>query len=136
MHRGMTLIEITVVLALIAAVAAIGVGGLRQLRDSASVRGAVMELRSAFSSARGIALARGNASVHLDSVSITVRSRGVPALERQLGATYGVYLWSSRDSMTYMASGLGFGAANLRVIVRRGSATDTVVVSRLGRVRH
>jgi hypothetical protein len=37
--------------------------------------------------------------------------------------------------MAYSASGLGFGAANMRVIVSRGASADTITVSRLGRVR-
>jgi hypothetical protein len=37
--------------------------------------------------------------------------------------------------MAFGASGLGYGAANLRVVVRRGAASETVYVSRLGRVR-
>jgi hypothetical protein len=52
-----------------------------------------------------------------------------------VGALYGVRLEPSRDSMAYAPSGLGWGGANLRVVVRRGAAADTVVVSRLGRVR-
>jgi hypothetical protein len=31
---------------------------------------------------------------------------------------------------------LGFGAANQSILVERGAAVDTVVISRLGRVRH
>jgi len=37
--------------------------------------------------------------------------------------------------MAYAASGLGYGASNLRVIVRRGASADTITVSRLGRVK-
>jgi hypothetical protein len=52
-----------------------------------------------------------------------------------LGARYGVRLAATRDSMAYVAPGLGHGAANLRVVLTRGLAADTIVVSRLGRVR-
>jgi hypothetical protein len=37
--------------------------------------------------------------------------------------------------MSYTALGIGFGAANLRVIVSRGASADTITVSRLGRVK-
>jgi hypothetical protein len=37
--------------------------------------------------------------------------------------------------MTYTAAGLGYGGANLRVVLSRGSAAETVLVSREGRVR-
>ena len=46
-----------------------------------------------------------------------------------------VALAVSRDSMTYTATGLGFGAANLRAIISRGASADTITVSRLGRVK-
>ena len=48
---------------------------------------------------------------------------------------HGVTLSATRDSMAYAPNGLGYGASNLSIIVRRGAVTDTVVVSRLGRVR-
>jgi hypothetical protein len=38
--------------------------------------------------------------------------------------------------MSYSATGLGYGAANLSVFVRRNDSVDTVFVSRLGRLRH
>jgi hypothetical protein len=36
--------------------------------------------------------------------------------------------------MAYQASGLGLGAANLRLVLRRRARADTITVSRLGRV--
>jgi hypothetical protein len=50
-------------------------------------------------------------------------------------ALYGVRVTASRDSMAYDARGLGYGAANLSVVVHRGRVAETVYVSRLGRVR-
>jgi hypothetical protein len=37
--------------------------------------------------------------------------------------------------MAFDARGIGIGVANLSMVVRRGAATDTLFVSRLGRVR-
>jgi hypothetical protein len=37
--------------------------------------------------------------------------------------------------MTYGPSGLGYGGANLRVILSRGVAAETVFVSREGRTK-
>lgn len=52
-----------------------------------------------------------------------------------LGAVFGVRLSTTRDSIAWSPVGLGYGAANARLIVARGLATETVTVSRLGRVR-
>jgi hypothetical protein len=46
-----------------------------------------------------------------------------------------VRLSTSRDSIAFDVRGLGYGAANLTLVARRGSAAETLVVSRLGRVR-
>jgi hypothetical protein len=56
-------------------------------------------------------------------------------LVHRFGADLGVTLEVSRDSVIYGPSGRGYGATNTTLIVRRGSAADTVTVSRLGRVR-
>ena len=40
----------------------------------------------------------------------------------------------TRDSITYAPTGLGYGAANTRIIVARGRWADTITTSRLGRV--
>lgn len=47
----------------------------------------------------------------------------------------GLTLQATRDSLSYAPSGLGVGAANLRLIIARGPHADTVTVSRLGRVQ-
>ena len=52
-----------------------------------------------------------------------------------LGHAHGVTLASSRDSLAFDVRGLGYGAANLTLVARRGRAAETLVVSRLGRVR-
>jgi hypothetical protein len=54
---------------------------------------------------------------------------------RAIGFAHGVRLGGTRDSLTYDPRGLGRGAANLSIVVRRGTIAETVFVSRLGRVR-
>jgi len=53
-----------------------------------------------------------------------------------IGAEHDVQLSASRVRMSYSPTGIGYGAANLSVVVRRSAVVDTVFVSRLGRVRH
>ncbi|MBK5189740.1 MAG: hypothetical protein JJD97_15970, partial [Gemmatimonadaceae bacterium] len=47
----------------------------------------------------------------------------------------GVAFAASRDTVTYGASGRGYGATNSTIVLRRGAAAETVYVARLGRAR-
>ena len=139
MRRGLTLLEITIVVAIVALVAAIATPGLLRRLDRSSVRHATTEILGTLSLARSTAVARESyVTVTFDSVRscITVAVEGDTLVARMLGAIYGVTIRSNRDSLVYGASGLGFGASNQSVVISRRSAVDTVVISRLGRVRH
>ena len=63
-------------------------------------------------------------------------SRYGPIASEPVGFTHGVSLSSTRDSITFDVRGLGWGAANLTLSVRRGAAAETLTVSRLGRVKY
>ena len=139
MRRGLTLLEITIVIAIIALVAAIATPALLHRLDRARVRHATGELLGALGLARSTAVARESAvTVSFDSVraAVTVAAGADTLVTRMLGAIYGVGVRSNRDSLVYGPTGLGFGAANQSVVITRGGAADTVIVSRLGRVRH
>ena len=69
------------------------------------------------------------------SASLVGRSYADTVAHRMLASSHGVSLTVSRDSMAYAPNGLGYGASNLTVILRRGAAAETIFVSRLGRVR-
>lgn len=135
---GTTLVELTIVLALVAILAAIAIPALGRRRDQGAVRQATQSLTDALAVARDVALAgAAPVAVELDdaTAAITVHSAADTIERHELGALLGVTLHSSRDSMAYGPDGLGVGAANLTAIIGRGAAAETVVVSRLGRVR-
>jgi type II secretory pathway pseudopilin PulG len=137
-RAGATLLELVVALALLALLTAIVAPRLGALLDAARVRGAAAELSAAFGAARELALLRGGlTAVTIDSVAgtVSVHDGADSTHVRRLHALFGVRLHPSRDSLAYAANGLGHGAANLRVVVARGAARETVTVSRLGRVR-
>jgi hypothetical protein len=77
-------------------------------------------------------------SVTFDSAraALTITIASDTLVDRPLGAIYGIELRSNRDSLAYGPTGLGYGAANQSVVISRGAASDTVVISRLGRVRY
>ena len=139
MRDAFTISEITVSLCLLSVLSAIAVPWAGKLLDRVHVRGATLEIESVFSTARHIAIARAaHTAVDIDTASRTmyVSVGGETVRKREIGAEHGVSLSSTREQMTYAATGIGYGAANLSVVVRRGAAVDTVFVSRLGRVRH
>ena len=139
MRRGITLVELVVVIAVVGLLCAIGIPALLRQLDRARVRHATTEIISTLALARTTAVAR---ETYVTTIFDSARSSifMVTALDtlvtRALGVLYDVELRSNRDSTVYGPNGLGFGAANQSVVVQRGSAVDTVIISRLGRVRH
>ena len=139
MRRGVTLLEVAVVVVLVALITAIATPVILRRLDRSKVRHASSEIVSALALARTTAVAReGYVTVRIDAArgAITVVTGKDTLLTRPIGEIYGVGVRSNRDSCTYGPTGLGFGAANQSILVERGSAVDTVVISRLGRVRH
>ena len=135
---GHTLVEQLVVMALLGVMAAIGTVGLSRILDSVNVHIAAREIADLFAIARDEATSTGNrTAVRVDSIGgRVVVHAGEDTIARFSTADGGdVVLHSSRDSMAYAPSGLGYGAANMSVIVRKGSFAETLTVSRLGRLR-
>jgi len=137
-RRGTTIIELVVVLIVMAALAAIALPRIHDAADRFSVRVSIQEARSLFTFARRTAITRRSVvGVVTDTMKgvILVRSEGVELARRSLRDRYGVALTASRDSMSYDPRGLGYGAANLTIVARRGRGAETLFVSRLGRAR-
>jgi len=137
--HGFNVIELTLVLAIIAVLSAIGLPRAAGFIDGMEVRGAVTEIDALFSLARHVAIARAEQSsldINPTRGIISVRVGPDTVMKRELGIAHGVTLQSTRASITYSQTGIGYGAANLTLIVARHLAADTIFVSRLGRVRH
>ena len=139
MRHAFTVIELTVTLFILSILSAIAIPRAGRFLDRIHVRGAVVEIESLFSTARHIAIARSaQATVDIDTLEQTIYvSVGRDTLrKREIGKAHGVRLAATRVRMSYSATGMGYGAANLSVVVQRNSVADTVFVSRLGRLRH
>jgi prepilin-type N-terminal cleavage/methylation domain-containing protein len=139
LQRAFTIIELTVTVCILSILSAIAISRAGSILDRVKVRSAAVDVESLFRAARHIAIARAEqATVDIDpttqSISVSVGSDTVR--KREIGRAHDVLLSASRARMSYAATGMGYGAANLSVVVRRNSAVDTVFVSRLGRVRH
>jgi len=135
----MKIIELIIALLIAAILSAIAVPRAAGFVDAMEVRGAVTEIDALFSLARHVAIARAvQASLDIDPSRgvVSVRVGADTVRKREVEAAHGVTLQSTRASITYSQTGIGYGAGNLSLIVARRLAADTIFVSRLGRVRH
>jgi prepilin-type N-terminal cleavage/methylation domain-containing protein len=138
-RSGLTLPELILVVVIVGLTLLVGLGQLRLYLDRVATRDAVRAAGNVVKRARDEAIAlRTPVSVKIDTSTATLEllSRGLALGKTPLGAMHGVALTTTRDSITFDVRGLGYGAANLTLVARRGRATDTLVVSRLGRVRY
>jgi prepilin-type N-terminal cleavage/methylation domain-containing protein len=135
---GFTLAELLVVLLLVSIVLGFAFVRLGAAADRAAVRSGVSNAAAVFIGARNAAIYRhAPVAVHIDTLSGLLLTRADSlVLGRRDLHVLGVHLSASRDSMAFDGRGLGVGAANLSLIVRRGAASDTLFLSRLGRVRY
>jgi Tfp pilus assembly protein FimT len=139
MRRGYSLLQMLVVLAIIAVLCGISIPRLSDARDRSAVRGAATQVVTAFALARSAAVLRASrvaVIIDPDVATLRVLAESETLHVRELRPEFGVSLAATRDSVAYGPTGRGYGAANSSIILRRGSAADTVLVSRLGRVRH
>ena len=133
-----TLAELVVVIAIIALVSGFVLPPLKRGFDRLQTRAAAQAALQAFFTARANAIAQGRRTVVvLDAkrTRVLVTAAGDTLLARAIGSEHGVAMTASRDSMAFFPDGLGLGGANLSVVIRRGDAADTVIVSREGRAK-
>lgn len=140
MTRGVTLVEIVVVLTLLAVVAALALAPVGAARDRLLVGRAVNDVRRFYHQAR-LASILGGQRVRLDVwpdslVASAERPGADSVLLRQAGpARLGVVLVVSNPTIRFFAGGIAAGPGNSTLTFRRGAAADTLVTSRLGRIR-
>lgn len=138
MRHAFTIIESTLAICFICLLGAIAAPGVSRLLDAIEVRQAAIEVETLFSVARHLAIARGaQSSVEIDTAGRVVSVRiGKDTLRRsELGRNHQVELKATRSRITYSPIGVGYGAANVTIVLKRNASTDSVIVSRLGRVR-
>ena len=132
------MLELVIVLVIVGLLSIIAVRELGRYLDRLAVRTAVAEAAEVVGRAREEALAlRTLVTVRIDTsrATLALRARDRPLVVHALGHAHGVTLSTTRDSVSFDVRGLGYGAANLTLVARRGRAAETLVVSRLGRTR-
>jgi Tfp pilus assembly protein FimT len=136
-RTGFTTLEQLIVLSLLSALSLITLASGAPLLEAAAVETATRDATALFALARDHALSSGErTAVRIDTHAqrLIVHVGGDTLATTHMEAR-GVRLEATRDSMAYAPSGLGVGAANLRLVLARGQRADTITVSRLGRVQ-
>jgi prepilin-type N-terminal cleavage/methylation domain-containing protein len=140
MPRGFTLTELAVALTMAALLLAIGLPRLSGVLDWVAADRAAREVTTALAVARAAAVMRGTrtrVTIAADTLRIE-RWEGADwrPYQRWPGPiTEGVTLEVSNPEVVFGPTGMGWGASNTRVVLRRGSHTETITTSRLGRVK-
>jgi prepilin-type N-terminal cleavage/methylation domain-containing protein len=138
--RGFTLVELLVVLLILAVAASLGVPRLRSALDRIATDAAARDVTSAMAAARAAAVLQGTrARLRIAADSLRVDREGTDGWQpyaRWPGpAASRVALQVTNPEIVFGPLGLGWGLANTRVELRRGSQIETITTSRLGRVR-
>lgn len=141
MRHGFTLPELLLVLCLTGILLLVAVPRIGQWQDRIAIDNAARRAVGAYGRARLLAITRGQkVTLLVTAESLTVRLPGdslAPSLWGALGPSAdGVQLQEPAiRRASFVATGLAWGVPNATLVFRRGAATRSVVVSRLGRVR-
>jgi Tfp pilus assembly protein FimT len=138
MRRGFSLSELLLILALAGILTGIALPRLSPILDGIEAQTAATRLAAAHYRARMMAVTRSEVlvlAVAQDSVTIRARESSMPLWSEAGPAANGSVLEGPTRQFTFSPEGFTLGLSNAALRLTRGSATRTVVVSRLGRVR-
>lgn len=133
------MIEMAIVLVVIGVMAGLAAPRIAAHVDRLAVRRATDETAAFYNRVRMAALYRAvRVRVVFAADSLLAIAEG--AIDSILSevpgpARYGVALSASRAETGLYPNGLGLGAANTKLVFRRGLASDSLTISRLGRIR-
>ncbi|HYV96291.1 MAG TPA: type II secretion system protein [Gemmatimonadaceae bacterium] len=135
-RSAFSLIEVLIVCTIIGIMAGLAAPRVRATIDSFAVQRASREIVAAFVAARLAAQHGTGAEVRLDTLTLTVLAGGKALAVHDIAKAHGVRMKSSTALVRYAATGLGVGLSNGTITLSRGGSADTIVVARLGRIRH
>jgi prepilin-type N-terminal cleavage/methylation domain-containing protein len=138
MRGAFTLPELMLVLAVAGILMGIAIPPLSQAADRVEVQAAASQLVNAHQRARIMAIAKGQVlTLSIDSAALIITSpvAAAPLWSERGPAGMGVTLIGSARRFTFSPEGYTLGLSNASLHLARGSATRTVVFSRVGRVR-
>ena len=139
MRKGVTLIEMVLALVVMGLLASWAVPKLSAWADWIAVESATREVTSFYAAARFAAAQRGTrirVQFAADSLRAVFEGRRDSVFRVRPGPrARGVSLTASQTVVRIGPSGYGWAAGNTSVVLKRGKLVDSVIISRLGRVR-
>jgi prepilin-type N-terminal cleavage/methylation domain-containing protein len=140
MSKGFTLSELIVVVAIAAVLLAFWVPRAARLIDWIETERAVRDVTTALAVGRnGAVLQSTRARITIAPDTLRIDRFGAQGWEpwwRTPGpASRGVALSTSNPVVIFGPTGMGWGVSNTTVVLRRGSQTETITMSRVGRVK-
>lgn len=139
-RRGFTLIELVVALVVIGVTLTLALPRLGDTLDRIAVERSAADLSVALAAARNAAVmwsTRARLMIRADSLWIDRWSDTGWAMQKAWPgpAGHGVAVQVSNAEVVFGPTGMGWGASNTQVVLRRGSHSATLTTSRLGRVK-
>lgn len=140
MRRGFTLLELAIVLSVAGFVLALSQRPLRRALDHFAADGAARDVTTLLAVTRQTAVALGRrARLRVTPESLAVDTLGNTGWGRHRAwpgpADRGVTVAASNPIVVFAPTGLAWGVSNTTIVLMRGSHVETVIVSRVGRVR-
>jgi prepilin-type N-terminal cleavage/methylation domain-containing protein len=140
MRRGFTLSELVVVLAILAIVMAITLPRLEGVRDWIALNTAAQDVTTAVAQTRNAAVMQGSRRrlvIARDSLRVDrwAGDSWAPLARWPGPDRHGVTLEVSNPVVVFDPIGLAWGVSNTKVVLRRGVRSETITLSRVGRVK-
>ena len=141
MRIGFTLLEVMVVICIAAVLVGLWTPRAARLLDWIETERAVRDVTTALAVGRnGAVMQSTRARVTFATDTILIERFGTSGWEPWWGvsgpANHGVTLEISNPVVEFGPTGMGWGASNTKIVLRRGSQAETITVSRVGRVKH
>ena len=139
-NHGATLLELALAMAIAATLAAVALPRIGPALDRIAADEAAREITTALAVTRHVAIRQGRRArlvLASDSLRLDVwhGAAWMPVTRWTGPDGRGVTMQVSNSVVTYAPTGIGWGAANTTVTLRRGSQIETITTSRVGRVK-
>jgi len=130
-----SLVEVLTVCAIVGIVTAIAIPRFTSALDWIAVEAAAREVENALALGRRAGMRHAGAEVRIDTSQVIVKAAGRVLDTRFVSRDHGIRIKTNTAVVRFASTGLATGLSNGSIILARGSAVETVFVSRLGRVR-